>query len=144
MERVGMGRRSWGVGLILCLILAITGVLRVGKHQSIERVGFSDQQAVRAILGEARGQGYEGLYAVACALRNRGDLRGVRGYKAIMEPIDAKVSQDAVEAWFDSGLGPDITDGANHWENIESFGMPSWAKHCKETVKIGKHTFFRC
>lgn len=39
--------------------------------------------------------------------------------------------------------GPDITLGATHFEAVEKYGMPYWAKGMKVTVKIGEHTFFK-
>ena len=43
---------------------------------------INDQQAVRAIIGEAGNQGERGMLALACALRNRGTLKGVYGLRA--------------------------------------------------------------
>ena len=104
---------------------------------------INQDQAIRAILGEARGEGYTGMYAIACALRNRGHLRGVYGLYAKMPYINPKVSTLALKAWQNSLYGHDVTGGANHWENIKAFGLPRWAKGARITVTIGRHTFFR-
>jgi spore germination cell wall hydrolase CwlJ-like protein len=31
---------------------------------------------------------------------------------------------------------------ATHFENIEKFGTPYWAKNMKKIGKIGKHTYY--
>ena len=41
-----------------------------------------DQKAILAIIGEAENQGYDGMLAVACAIRNRRTLQGVYGLNA--------------------------------------------------------------
>ena len=102
-----------------------------------------DLDAVHAILGEARGEGYDGMYAVACALRNRGHLKGVYGLRARLHPNDLKLAPTALKAWKNSLCGKDVTHGATHWENVEEFGTPFWAKAMTKTCKIGRHTFFR-
>ena len=37
----------------------------------------------------------------------------------------------------------DITNGATHFENVEAFGVPTWAKGAPVVAKIGRHTFWR-
>jgi len=138
--------------LVLCLFSLILGVIPA-------RADISDEQAIKAILGEARGEGwetdqngkkfytdqlnYEAMYAVACAIRNRGTLRGVYGATAKTEPISPELWQRASKAWFNSEDGGDITLGATHWENIGAFGKPYWAKNMAQTVKVGNHNFYR-
>jgi len=101
-------------------------------------------QAVRAIIGEAANQGRSGMYAVACAIRNRGTLNGVYGLRA--RHVDRQpgwVWDRARAAWRDSAYKADVTKGATHWENEKAFGKPYWAKHMHRTVTIGDHTFYR-
>ena len=40
------------------------------------------KDAIRAIIGEAGNQGRRGMLYIACAIRNRGTLQGVYGFKA--------------------------------------------------------------
>lgn len=107
------------------------------------QAAINDQMAIRAILGEARGEGFQGMYAVACAIRNRGHLAGVYGKDAVMLHLTEKVRQEARKAWISSGSGIDITRGATHWENVEAFGTPVWARNMKKIIKINHHTFFK-
>ena len=125
------------------LILLILLSLSLGSIAWAEpREPISDKNAIRAILGEARGEGYAGMYAVACAIRNRGSLKGVYGLKASMPDLTPKVAQEAKKAWFNSLSGPDVTLGASFWEGTR-FKKPYWAKKMVETVTIGHQRFYR-
>lgn len=113
-------------------------------------------RAVKAILGEAENQGPRGMLAVACAIRNRGTIKGVYGYFKIHEhngvytrstprgsrPIPAWVVNQAKAAW-NKSLEKDITHGATHWENVAAFGLPTWAKNMTRTFEYEGHVFFR-
>lgn len=100
--------------------------------------------AVRAIIGEAAGEGDTGMLAVAGAIRNRGTLRGVYGLKnpSIQKSINPKIQLRAERAWSMSATN-DITRGATHWENVKAFGSPYWAKSLTLTTNIGRHTFYK-
>lgn len=102
-----------------------------------------DDRAVRAIIGEAANQGPRGMLAVAGALRNRGTLTGVYGEQArFIATEPAWVWQAARAAWAASKTN-DITQGATHWENIQAYGTPAWARAMKRTVRVGDHQFFK-
>ena len=105
---------------------------------------LSPKTAVRAIIGEASGEGYQGMLAVACGIRNRGTLKGVYGLKA--KHVDNEpqwVWKLAKKAYRASLTGKDITNGGTHWENTKAFGEPYWAKHMVVTARIGSHTFYK-
>mgnify|MGYP001571965694 CR=1 FL=1 len=106
----------------------------------------------KGIIGEAVGEGYEGMYAVACVYRNRLrkglplgctalkrnglDLfckKQGKKYKTMATIIVRKVFSEN---------SPDVTNGATHYENIRAFGFPYWAKNMRITTVIGSHTFF--
>ena len=97
-----------------------------GGCRPAEAFEIPDSLAIRAILGESRGEGYRGMYAIACAIRNRGSLKGVYGLTAKMEPISGALYQKASKAWHESEDGPDITNGAKHWDG-SAFPKPHWA-----------------
>jgi len=101
-----------------------------------------DNLAVKAIMGEACGEGYKGMLAVAGAIRNRGTLQGVYGVKAThiyKEP--AYVWANAKKAWKESAK-VDITKGANHWEGTD-FKRPAWSMGMKITLRYKKHIFYK-
>lgn len=104
-------------------------------------------RAVNAIIGEAEGESYIGKLAVACAIRNRGTLKGVYGEKAprvTKQLYSAKVKADAQKAWKESEgqQSCQFIDGADHWEGTK-FKTPSWAKDMKITATIGGQRFYR-
>ena len=102
-----------------------------------------EKLAIRALIGEASGEGYRGLLAIAGALRNRGTLRGVYGVNAAHVDREPQWVWDmARKAWKES-LSHDITGSATHWENVQAFGEPYWASSMIKTIKIGNHQFYK-
>uniref|UniRef100_A0A6M3JUF0 Putative cell wall hydrolase n=1 Tax=viral metagenome TaxID=1070528 RepID=A0A6M3JUF0_9ZZZZ len=107
----------------------------------------------KGLLAEASSEGYNGMYAVACVVRNRlnsGMNTGLTGLKR--RDLDEFVrregrkaeylAKDIIRKVFEEN-GIDTTRGATHYENIETFGLPKWARSMVRTVKIGNHTFFK-
>lgn len=112
-----------------------------------------DEKAIKSIIGEAENQGYDGMLAIACAIRNRGTLKGVYGLNAPRvknNKYTKRIYLEAKQAWETSkkliqwGGNYDASGGANHWENINQFGKPYWADKCIQTVIIKDHVFYRC
>lgn len=103
----------------------------------------------KVVLAEAANQGYEGMLAVAEVMRNRNwDLSGFYGAKrtdldAWCKKQGEKAQKDAAMAVAMAMAGSDTVHGANHFENIEAFGVPSWAKGKTPVAKIGSHTFYK-
>lgn len=110
----------------------------------VEAAEIGPEKAVTCILGEAAGEGLTGMLAVAEAMRNRGTIQGVHGCKrkAFAMAQSEKLKNLAVYAW-EQSKHTDLTKGADHWENVNAFGVPSWAHSMKRTAVIGQHTFWR-
>jgi len=73
---------------------------------------FTDKNCIRAVTGEARGEGYTGMLHCAVAIRNRGTLQGVYGYNAkFTEP--EYVWEKARKAWEESEYYR--THCGDHW-----------------------------
>ncbi len=110
------------------------------------------------IVGEAVDEGTEGMHAVYNVMQNQ-----AKHYK---KPIE-KIAEEKYSAYKRKDLGAfvskqpkdmvqfahglttkeqqDITNGALHFENIEKYGIPKYAKDeggIIPTAKIGNHTFF--
>jgi len=106
---------------------------------------YAEQKEVLCIIGEAEGEGYTGMLAVAEAIRNRGTLKGVYGCNA-PRVRDHKYSQEVLEtarqAWEDSEGPGDITHGATHWEGTK-FKTPSWAKYMIVTLELNNQRFYK-
>ena len=93
------------------------------------------------------------MYAVACVYRNRLEKNMSLGCIALQRKnLDVFVkrqgkrytimAQGIIQKLFEDN-GKDITGGATHYENIEAFGVPYWAKDMRITCKIGSHTFYK-
>ena len=125
--------------------------LSVSNFHPYSQKSDSYIQYWKVIMAEAVSEGYGGMYAVACVIRNRGGaLKGFCGakrknldqfcrkqgqkYIQLAKMIEQQVFQMNAE---------DITNGATHFENVEKFGKPYWAEHMIVTAKIGNHTFFK-
>lgn len=131
------------IQLIGCLGIAM--LLVIASCTLSHANGISTYRAVNAIIGEAENQGYTGMLAVACAIRNRGTLNGVYGEHAprvINRKFSEKTTNMAIKAWAESQLH-DITNGATNWENIKAFGCPSWVKACVEVFRYKDHVFYK-
>jgi hypothetical protein len=107
---------------------------------------FTDEEAIKSIIGEAENQGWIGMRAVAFAIRNRRTLDGVYGLHAprVKKHLYSQATyQMAKRQWLASDGDYDFTHGANHWENIHAFGTPCWVKHCVETFRYKNHVFYK-
>lgn len=103
---------------------------------------ITETQAAQAIYGEAGGEDYTGKLAVACAIRNRGTLRGVvAATKVPIQQIPRDAWIECLMAWHQSAK-KDITRGATHWESTD-FKTPTWAYTMMETFRHGKHVFYK-
>jgi len=107
----------------------------------------------QVIIAEAADQGYQGMYAVACVMRNRGgDVYGFSGAqrKDLALFCDRQggsiISQARkIEKLVFKQGAPDITKGATLFENIKKYGFPkTWDRtRVVETVTIMNHVFYK-
>jgi len=107
----------------------------------------------KGIIGEAVSEGYKGMYAVACVYKNRLDKGMPLGcYAMNKKNLNSFVRQQGKryeeiakriiwEIFIERK--EDITEGATHYENVEKFGIPYWAKGMTKIKKIGCHTFYK-
>ena len=131
-------RKENGAGVIVatCLVLAFLLLILVG----VAGAEVDDTTAIRCLMGEARGEGFNGMVAGGEALRNRGETRGVYGCRSkFTEP--QWVWDLAKKAWEESGH-TNMVNGADYWEST-NFKIPYWAKGMIVTAHIGKHKFYR-
>lgn len=97
-------------------------------------------EIAHCVCGEAEGEGFRGQIGVAHAIKNRGHLIGVYGCKSTLAVTDScrRATETAQKT-------ADSVGGADHWLSDDDLKRPpEWVKRCKKTVKIGKHTFYRC
>jgi spore germination cell wall hydrolase CwlJ-like protein len=107
----------------------------------------------QGLIGEGVSEGEEGMRAIAHTYKNRLANNIDLGMVALKRkdlgefvkkqgPKYSKMAQDIVSKVF-SGQDEDPTGGSTHYENVEKFGTPKWAKGMTITKKIGAHTFFK-
>lgn len=105
-------------------------------------------KAILAVIGEAEAEGYRGMLAVACAIRNRGTLKGVYGLKSPRvrnHLYSAHTYALASAAWKESG-NHDITEGATGWGNesdLNKFCSTTWWHKCQITAYYGHQWFYK-
>jgi hypothetical protein len=124
----------WIIGLVFILMGA--GILYASD---IPKIG-----AVDAIIGEAEGEPYEGMLAIAAAIRNRGTLQGVQGLQSERvkkHRYGSKVFVNAIRAYEDSRT-KDPTNGADSWFTLDYNAQ--WIEACEYKVTIGHHKFYKC
>jgi len=127
-------------------VLVTCGAYQASAYAAVLPTEIPKTRAVNAIIGEAEGEGYAGMLAVACAIRNRGTLKGVYGEKAVRvlkRKYSASVFVHAVKAWEESANPDNCTqiDGATHWEGT-AFKTPYWASSMILTATIGNQRFY--
>ena len=114
------------------------------------------------LLGEARGEGKRGLFAVGCVIQRRSWEREMTPAKICLQDKQfdtwtGKKERDLWHLWDskemmnarhlarclnkDNIILMDITNGANHFCTIKS--NPHWAKGKKPTKIIGNHKFYK-
>jgi hypothetical protein len=133
------------VGALACLIL-LQGLY--GPAMAQNQAPIRVNPAVLAIIGEAEGEGYQGMLAVACAIRNRGTLKGVyglRAYRVTHHLYSGHTLTLAEEAW-GASKQEDVTHGARGWgsaSDLRSFQKHSWWSRCKITYHYKGHWFYK-
>ncbi len=142
---------------------AIYGVYRGVKMALDSTVDQADYMA-RTIYGEARGEGFKGMQAVANVIMNRvkkGGWYGASIKDVVLKPwqfscwndndpnsaiiknanaAQLATARDIAERVI-SGELPDITGGATHYY-AKSINAPYWTKSMTKTATIGSHYFY--
>ena len=124
-----------------CLLAAALLLVHLPARGETRHI-IKDADAIRAIVGEAGGEGHPGMLAVACAIRHRGTLRGVYGLtNSSIYHQSAKIWRQARAAWAES-TSKDTVRGATHWGTIEDVETGTYSGMVCVAV-VGKHYFFR-
>ena len=99
--------------------------------------------AVNVIVSEGADQGLKGMICIGEVLRIRGSVKGFYGYPSNRMKVQPKsVWEMAAQAWRQSAY-THYTKGADHFENVRSFGEPWWAKYCVKTYEYKDHVFYK-
>ena len=138
--------KLWVIGMAVIIGMLLPDLTNAANYH--------DQDFINAIVGEAGNQGYQGMLAVACALRNRmrvpyyrdNVLSGVYGANAKhLSKESRETFRLAEKAWIDSKMN-NIVGSAYIWgtdSDIRKFRTQDWFNNMVPVVKIGDHTFFK-
>lgn len=137
----------------LCVISILTAIIITKSCEAPARAysvnnAYTTDNVIKSIIGEAEGEGYPGMLAIALAIRNRGTLHGVYGLHAprvIKHLYSEHTYLLATKAWKNSEYSVDITNGATGWGNVEDiniFKTHTWFSRYRITAKIGHHWFY--
>lgn len=115
---------------------------------------INDTQAIKAIIGEAEGEGYSGKEAVGCAIYGRGNLKGVYGLnspRVKLHKYSKSTYLEAKKAWFTVKTDYiEVCDKYNFptgWGNAHDmtvFNKTKWFSGCGVVAKVGSHYFYSC
>lgn len=133
--------------VLWAVILTVMALLAIFWPETAHSAGIHADRAINAIIGESEGEPFRGKLAVACAIRNRGTLKGVYGERAprvLSKKYSASILKDATLAWDKSGNKDacSFIGGASFWEGM-AFPAPSWAKNMTVTATIGRQRFYK-
>ena len=131
--------------LITLIIVLIAGTVQAAVLDNLWK----------GIIAEAVSEGYQGMYAVACCVRNRINAGMTTGLVALRrKDLDEfirregrqaeHIAKDIIKKVFEEN-SPDVTGGATHYENVEAYGVPAWVTQGSmvKTIKNGRHTFYK-
>lgn len=142
LVKAKINRKSGRMGHVIPMLGVLVVMFQLGGRAPAISGEIRAGDAIRAIIGEASGEGSTGMLAVACAIRNRGTLKGVYGLTARRVGRQPEYVRRAARTAWTTSAGRDITRGATHWENTAAFGVPAWSRTMMVTTNIGKHTFY--
>lgn len=126
------------------------------------QVDYEIMLAALCIWREARGEGRDGMRAVAHVIKNRvtpeknvysvvtqkwqfSSMTAPGDSQTVLYPSpDDAYFQDAVQIATEvlQGDDPDLTNGADHYFNPHVV-LPEWAAHMTKVASIGNHDFYK-
>jgi len=135
------------------LVILLMFVLLVFIKTSHASQVTTSEQLVNCVIGEATGEGFEGMKAVALVYKHRLD-KGMRlGCEAVTRPDikefvkrEGKKQKDLAEQIIEKVWNneyQDTTLGATHYIVSNMAQKPYWVKAMTITTVIGAHTFYK-
>jgi hypothetical protein len=108
---------------------------------------YTNEEAIKAIIGEAESEPYIGKVAIGEVIRKRGSLKGIYGINAPrvrQVKYSHKCYLEAQKAWYAS-ITSDYSHKSEGWGNANDlikFKRSKWFKKCYIVCKIGNHYFW--
>jgi len=115
-------------------------------------MAFTDEEAVRSIMGEARGEfgmnkekKFKAMLLVGHAIKNRATLKGVYGLRAKgLDKEPAWVWDLARKAWKQAkNAKNDPLNGMKNWHNVRREGENYWTRTMPVRIEYGNHVFMK-
>ena len=153
-----MERIHYIIGIIIFIILA-------GSAAGDQALTRSERVVALTLLGEARGEGNNGMYAVGCVIQKRSMERKITPAQVCLQPKQfsiwngIKKESDLYYLWKSKStpyartlarhivkgdrLAQSVTGNANHYYSKKIKRIPYWARGKKATKVIGNHVFFK-
>lgn len=128
--------------VIACLFLCPECLLSQ-QSKTHAKLVIADDLLMRCAIGEASGEGLLGMTAIVESIRNRKTVKGVYGCKARHVDQESKTIVNLARKAVEASKHSNLVKGADHWENINSFGKPYWVKTMLKTARVGNHTFYK-
>jgi spore germination cell wall hydrolase CwlJ-like protein len=143
--------------LLRAIATFILALLVLGSAMKAKGETLTQQQVIAiTILGEARGEGQRGMYAVACVVSQRAKERKLTGAQVCLQKLQFSCNNkglnkkllDTPQAEYAMMLAKNIhnldltfTKHANHYHTKRV--KPYWSKGKRPVVTIGNHVFFK-
>ena len=124
------------------MLCNITLIIALIANTQLTLASIDQEKAVRAIIGEAEDQGDLGMLAVAEAIRNRGTLKGVLGLQSPRIRRAKPITWRKARVAWEKSRNTNTVRNASHWENVNAFGEPSWAKDMRKVIVVRDHVFY--
>ena len=149
--------------------MVLYALLCIGAYSLAADEVLTQEERIVAltILGEARGEGEIGMFAVGCIIQKRASERNLTPAKVCLEPWQfsvwnagqgkVKKESELYHLWKSKSLMyarklarsvcdpkqtlTDVTGGANHYCTVKC--KPSWARGKKPIKIIGNHKFYK-
>lgn len=131
------------IGATAALTASGAAIANAKNHKAI-----NDEDAIKTIIGEGESTGFQGMRALASAIRNRGTLQGAYGInspRVVNHLYSPKTERLARQAWEDSKK-KDWSGGANHWFSDSDLKKANVQKMIKGMQKLGYYrgnTFYK-
>lgn len=122
----------WGLVLLLVLIYGCSSAM-----------AYTDQDAIRCIVGEASNQGLEGMVLVGETIRNRNSVDGCYGMRARHTGLEKKSTWDNAEIAWQLSQYSFSTHSATGWGSKEDFKNKKWAKGKRIVARYKNQIFYR-
>lgn len=149
-------------GRVLCKVVFATFLIGVAGSALGAPIIIPPSGIWKAVIAEnTNPDSYDNYLATVCVVRNRLKQNMNHGLVAMKrKDLDSFVETNAsyvrskykkdIISWAKKAVyevfynnTPDITGGADHYEDVEKYGEPYWAKDMVITKKIGGRTFYR-